>query len=318
MIDNQSIFIVEMDYLVGFELTDDECIQFHRNCMDRYGRMAPPKFLPNLKNKIDWKTYKMSESAFETLKRYYEDRYDDVSRFNLGILFCVNKQIDLTMAYMTELAQDGYAPAQVYLGRVYYDRGEYNIGLKWYLLAAEQDYPRVYFNLARSYDEGLGIEKNYKKAFEYFQLGAKYGDLNCCGFVGWCYYCGFGVDRDYHLAYKWCKSVSEESMGACYILGFLYKHGRGIPKDLEQSMLYFKKSGDLGVYQVGLIHKRNKEYELAFKCFERGSNEGDVESHKELGLLYHKGLGVIRDYERAMFLYEKAACAGNINALVKI
>ena len=46
------------------------------------------------------------------------------------------------------------------------------------------------------YFEGNGVEQDYKRAFDYYQKGAKAGEPYCMDNLGMCYFWGYGVDTD--------------------------------------------------------------------------------------------------------------------------
>jgi len=58
------------------------------------------------------------------------------------------------------------------------------------------------FNLGMKYDNGRGIEKNYKKAFLYYQLAADQGHPDAQYNVGLMYQFGEGVCQNYKQAIK--------------------------------------------------------------------------------------------------------------------
>ncbi len=55
-------------------------------------------------------------------------------------------------------------------------------------------------------------------------------------------------------------------------------------------------------------------YEEAFNEWKRLADGGDAHSQQKLGMMYYLGLGVNRDFGKAMDWYRKAALAGNAQA----
>ena len=82
--------------------------------------------------------------------------------------------------YSTELkekAEEGDSEAQVNLGWCYFDGlgidKDYKKAASWYQKAAEQNNPWGELNLAICFKEGKGVPKNLLKAFKYFERSAK-------------------------------------------------------------------------------------------------------------------------------------------------
>ena len=82
----------------------------------------------------------------------------------------------------TPLAEQGDAPAQVYLGQMY-ERGlgvsqDYKTAVKWYTLAAEQGLAIAQYNLGVMYDKGEGVPLNYTTALREWKPLAEQGDAS--------------------------------------------------------------------------------------------------------------------------------------------
>ena len=66
---------------------------------------------------------------------------------------------------------------------VMYDEGkgvqqDYKEAAKWYRLAAEQGDVDAQYNLALVYDQGKGVQQDYKEAVKWFRLAAEQGDVD--------------------------------------------------------------------------------------------------------------------------------------------
>jgi TPR repeat protein len=60
----------------------------------------------------------------------------------------------------------------------------------------------AYFNIAYSYEAGKGVDKDLKKAFQYYLLAALYGDKQAKREVGRCLYYGIGIAKNKELGLK--------------------------------------------------------------------------------------------------------------------
>lgn len=81
---------------------------------------------------------------------------------------------------LNEAAEKGDIDAQYEVGRIYYDKADYQQALKWYTKAAEQDYGIIYNKMARMFEDGRGFVQNLDKAKEYYNLSCKQGYKESC------------------------------------------------------------------------------------------------------------------------------------------
>lgn len=106
------------------------------------------------------------------------------------------------LEYLIEETQDpGY---MMYLGGIYYDERRFDLALKYYEMAAEQDDDSAYECLGYIWYYGRTGEKDYKKAFEYFSKAAQVGNLIAAYKVADMYREGYYVDKDYD---KYCRTI---------------------------------------------------------------------------------------------------------------
>lgn len=106
------------------------------------------------------------------------------------------------LALLIDETQDpGY---MMYLGGIYYDERRFDLALKYYEMAAEQDDDSAYECLGYIWYYGRTGEKDYKKAFEYFSLAAQAGNLIAAYKVADMYREGYYVDKDHD---KYCRTI---------------------------------------------------------------------------------------------------------------
>lgn len=112
---------------------------------------------------------------------------------------------------------------------------------------------------------------------------AEQGDAKAQGKLGYCFYYGEGVGKDYAQAVFWLRKAAEQGEPfAQNNIGYCYQNGEGVTQDLVQAVFWYIKSA-------------NQENEIA---------------QSRLAYCYFKGLGVAKDYEQAIFWYRKAAEQG--------
>jgi TPR repeat protein len=80
---------------------------------------------------------------------------------------------------------------------------DYAEALRWYRLAAEQDFSKAQANLGVMYGEGQGVTRDYTLAAEWFLKAAEKGNTLAQHNLGLLYGRGQGVKQDYAEAFVW-------------------------------------------------------------------------------------------------------------------
>ncbi|WP_051908714.1 tetratricopeptide repeat protein [Candidatus Odyssella acanthamoebae] len=191
-------------------------------------------------------------------------------------------------------AKAGRALAQSNLGFMYHDglgiERDYNKAVEWYTKAANQELAIAQNNLGFMYQHGLGVERDYNKAVELYTKVANQGYAVAQINLGHMYQYGLGVERDYTQAIEWyIKAVNQGEAIAQNRLGYMYQEGLGVERD----------------------------YNKAIEWYIKAVNQGEAIAQNCLGYMYQEGLGVERDYNKAVELYTKSAnqeeAVGQIN-----
>lgn len=99
------------------------------------------------------------------------------------------------LGYLIEETKD--TDCMVTLGSVYYERKDFDLALKYYEMAAEGGNLNAISNLGYIWYYGRTGEKNYEKAFCYFNKARQMGDLIAAYKVADMYKNGFFVEKDY-------------------------------------------------------------------------------------------------------------------------
>src|SRR5256885_725545 len=87
-----------------------------------------------------------------------------------------------------------------------------------------------------SYANGIGVENDEVKAFEWYKKSAEQGFSNAQCNLGVCYANGIGVKKDEVKAFEWYKKSAEQGFSnAQYNLGYCYQNGKGVEKDEVQA-----------------------------------------------------------------------------------
>ena len=129
-------------------------------------------------------------------------------QYYLGTLMSYEK-------WMRMSAEQGYAPAQFYLG-LNYKYNDCKEARQWMQAAIDQKYPNAYEEMGHWHWNGECVPKSFKEAVRLFQIGAnmKYPPAQYA--LGRMYYEGEGVVQNFIIAHSW------------FILGSIDGHDRSV------------------------------------------------------------------------------------------
>jgi len=162
------------------------------------------------------------------------------------------------------------------------------------LLKDDQDISKkkeVINEIGIRYFYGIGTEKNFKKAKEWFEFGTKYKIGQCYAFLGEIYLHGFGIKKE-EIDYKKANTLFNQAL----IYG-------------EVAMAY---SGLGYMYYYGLGLKRDKKE--AYNCFLKGIRNSGKESSWEATSLYFNMISLLieDDSEDEEELFETKSIFNNM------
>lgn len=163
------------------------------------------------------------------------------------------------------LAQLGKADAQAELGGIYIfgrynQKPNYQEGFKWYNASASQDNKYGLFGVGYCHAEGVGTEKDYQKATEYFLKAASKGYAGAYYFLGRLYQeGGFGIEKNERQAFEYfSKSASKGDTFGMVFLGRCYTEGEAVKKDNQVAFSWYlkaaKKGNDFAQYFTGMAY----------------------------------------------------------------
>ncbi|RHZ59067.1 hypothetical protein Glove_365g218 [Diversispora epigaea] len=171
--------------------------------------------------------------------------------------------------------------------------------------------------LAEMYLEGVGVEKDAKKAFQIFSKLANRGSfISALTEVADCYVDGLGVKKNQEKAFElYLKSaekgipIGQSNVGWCYI------NGIGTPKNTAKGFVWNMKSALAGnidaIHDVGHCYSNgisvDKNYQTGFRWCLKAAEKGVLGVQCYLGNCYEKGHGIDVDQVKAFEWYKKAA-----------
>ncbi len=113
--------------------------------------------------------------------------------------------------------------------------------------AADMGYAPAQYDLAGYYEAGQGTAKDYKEAFNYLLKSAKQDCDIAYGPLAERYYWGKGTAVNYPEARYWGeKGVEKDDTTACYTMGLYYYHGKATSPNYAKALSYFQKCAELG------------------------------------------------------------------------
>jgi uncharacterized protein len=94
----------------------------------------------------------------------------------------LDKDVDKALSYFSFLSDMGEVSADVSIGNIYYEKKEYDKAVEMYEKVLEQEdtnfHSVVLNNMAVLYHLGLGVEKDTRKAMQYYKRSIGLGDAS--------------------------------------------------------------------------------------------------------------------------------------------
>ena len=192
------------------------------------------------------------------------------------------------------------------LGEMYFE-GNYierdlNKAFELFKLSSELFNDKAYYNLGNLYKLGINIQQNYEISFNYFLESSKKNNFKAQNMLGYYYEHGIFVIQDYKKAIEYYNLSSNLNYDiAQFNLGKLYLKGKGIEKNINESILLFEKSV-----------KQGNKYSLMY--LNKLSKKKYLQATNILGNIYENGIGVKKNINRAIYYYSFASDLGNDNS----
>ena len=177
----------------------------------------------------------------------------DVIRFQIQYaraLVAANRAED-AMNAVEQSARLGYPAAEMTIARMHENgmlsgngKPDYVNALRWYRLAAEDDYPPALYAIGRFTDEGRGgIRRSDTEALTWYRKAGELGYPPALAVLGARYRAGKGVKRNYQVALEWYNQAAELSYpAALYAIGNMYERGQGVKRNKNNAMAWYQKA----------------------------------------------------------------------------
>lgn len=224
-----------------------------------------------------------------------------------------NKNYGEAIKWFKKAAENGDSSCYGYLGSSYYELQDFQEAFKWTSKAVENGDIASNTGLGIMYVNGLGTERNEKKALDCFKKAASIGDAFACFWLGSMYFDGKGTSINEAEGFKWTQKAAEKGYVGSYIaLGFCFEKGKGTEKNIEEAITWYKKAYDKNVPDAPMMlctaYYTQKDYVEAKKWADKTINqkENALVGYRILALLNMYGLGIPQNKNKAFELIAKA------------
>ncbi|HCA5038924.1 TPA: sel1 repeat family protein [Acinetobacter baumannii] len=182
---------------------------------------------------------------------------DSQAQYNLGLMYKkgvngVNIDLEKAIYWYKKAIEQGDDDAKYNLAIIYATEGtEFsNPTLAFKLLSdlSQSGHKEAINYLGILYRNGIGVKKDYNKAFNLFEKAVS---LNVSGSkfnLGNMYFNGYGTEVDYKKAAYWFDQAVryEQDAYAAEMLGGMFYEGRGVEKNINKSLEFYQIAADQG------------------------------------------------------------------------
>lgn len=147
------------------------------------------------------------------------------------------------LTWFYNAARNGSANGSYALARAYFlgegVKQDYPQAVKWFGVSK---LPISQYLLGCMYVEGVGVEKDYRKAWTHLKEAALAGDALARASLGELAYLGLGMRKSVVEAKTWLEeSAQDENPKALFYLSNLYSTGNGVDKDEKKASQYLSQ-----------------------------------------------------------------------------
>ena len=151
------------------------------------------------------------------------------------------------------------------------------------LQAANNGIIEAYAEVGYYYFTGDGVARNYTEAIKWFRKGADNGDTKVYPYLGLCYY----NSKNYTEALKWLKKAADNGETQVYsFLGGCYFN----MDNITEAIKWFRKSVDNGetisYFGLGVCYYNTENYTEALKWLKKAADNGVTVEHGVYGWCY--------------------------------
>ena len=172
-----------------------------------------------------------------------------------------------------------------------------------------------------------GVEKNYDKAFQYYNMAAQQNDSVAINNVGSLYFSGIGTEKSLSKAAQMFEKASAlGNTEAAVNLSFIYLTKDSALNNPRAAVELLKSASEAGnptakfllgyAYFKGFVVEQN--YKKSIALIREAANAGYDDAEYMLGYMYLNGLGITKNYGNAVKYFTLAANQGNVDAMMEL
>lgn len=238
-----------------------------------------------------------------------------------------SKIIDLLIT----AANRDHTQAQYKLGKIYWSGShdvmqDSQLAHDWFTKAARKLHARALANIGIMYFHGDLEQKNYEKAYHFFNAAISVGDHHSLCSLAQMYIAGNYVERDLVKSFNLFKQAAEYVNEAIYHIATCYEKGRGVPQDYGKAATYYKKAAAVGIREAKLkladyyvnatgVKANPIKAEQLLKSL---AESGDTQAQFKLATFYDSTESNMQNYYKAHEWYLKAAQQGHTKAQINL
>ncbi len=236
-----------------------------------------------------------------------------------------------------------YSIKQFCEGNKLFMEEKYSDAFDCYNLSADQGHAEAQFKVGEMYLKGLGVNKNIKKAYEYFEHASNLGCVDAQNKLGHenlyekLFLEGdkFYEEKNYSEAFGCYKVLANQG---CYKSQFnvarMYCNGLGVAKNVIEAFYIFKHAANNGcvksqnilkdnalykeIFDEGDKHYQEKKYLEAVQCYRIVSHKGCFEADHKVATMYYEGQGVDMNLVKAFGLFNALASKGHTESQFQV
>ena len=171
-----------------------------------------------------------------------------------------------------------------------------------------------------------GVEKDYQKAFHFYELAAAQNDVIALNNLGSLYFNGIGTDVNYEKASElFLKAAQNGSDDAAVNLAFIYLTS-GRSENFESAVELFEQAAKAGnntaKFMLGYAYYRGfvveQDFHKAVRLIKEAADANFDEAHYIFAKIYANGEGITKNYGNAVKHYRAAIAQGHISSMMEL
>ena len=198
---------------------------------------------------------------------------------------------------------------------------DYAQALHFYQMAAEKKSAVALNNLGSLYFNGLGTKVDYKKAMNYFEEAARLGSNDAAVNLAIIYLGADSKSKtkqDFDKVFYLLNQAQSTNNSAKFLLGYAYYTGFFVERDYNKAFKFIKAAADAQYDEAQLIIAdfyidglgTPKNYSRAVQYLDSASKQGNSEALMRLADIYMEGELYTKDIKKAYVLYNVASVLG--------